>query len=156
MDGRSRERVGVALRVVLRYQLGLARRTVQDKIFLPILGEPYGRVLEKGELKISYEQSGFFLNYYAHRLPIAPVSYARILKPDSEPLLADSRVLPAAGIARHAAAADCDGMGSAGEPVPRKGRDQTTAVGAAYRSHESIREHVQRTISMRMTEGRTR
>ena len=67
---------------------GSPDKTVQDKIFLPILGEPYGRVLDRGELKISYEQSGFFLNYYAHRLPIAPVSYARILKPGSEPLLA--------------------------------------------------------------------
>ena len=60
----------------------------QDKIFLPILGEPYGRVLEKGELKLTYEQAGFFVNYYAHRLPIGLVSYTRILKPNNEPLLA--------------------------------------------------------------------
>lgn len=57
------------------------------QIFLPILGDPYGTVLERGELKITYEQSGFRLHYYQHRLPIAPVSYTRLLKPGSEPLL---------------------------------------------------------------------
>ena len=48
---------------------GAVRQPLQDKIFLPILGEPYGRVLEKGELKLSYEKAGSRLNYYAHRLP---------------------------------------------------------------------------------------
>ena len=61
--------------------------TLQDKIFLPILGAPYGQVLDKGELTIAYDESGFSLNYYAHRLPVALISYLGILKPGSEPLL---------------------------------------------------------------------
>jgi (1->4)-alpha-D-glucan 1-alpha-D-glucosylmutase len=61
--------------------------TLQDKIFLPILGDPYGQVLDKGELTIAYDEGGFSLNYYSHRLPVAPISYVGILKPFSEPLL---------------------------------------------------------------------
>src|SRR4051812_46278144 len=34
---------------------GSARGPLQDKIFLPILGAPYGQVLEKGELTVTYD-----------------------------------------------------------------------------------------------------
>ena len=54
---------------------GSSSDTLQDKIFLPILGDPYGQVLDKGELTIAYDESGFSLNYYAHRLPVALISY---------------------------------------------------------------------------------
>lgn len=67
---------------------GASAGPLQPKIFLPILGEPYGRVLNRGELSIRYEDQAFFLNYYGHKLPVAPVSYARILRPGSESLLA--------------------------------------------------------------------
>ena len=46
---------------------GSSSDPLQDKIFLPILGDPYGRVLERGELTIAYEEGGFSLNYYAHK-----------------------------------------------------------------------------------------
>src|SRR3954451_22638365 len=61
--------------------------TAESKIFLPILGSPYGAVLEKGELKLSYENGAFFLNYYENRFPISPVTYDLILQPGIEPLL---------------------------------------------------------------------
>lgn len=57
------------------------RDRIQDKIFLPILGEPYGTVLDRGEIRVGYEESGLFLHYFAHRLPIAPSSYGRVLRP---------------------------------------------------------------------------
>ena len=59
------------------------RDPLNEKIFLPILGDTYGRVLDRGELRLSYEDGGFFLNYYAHKLPIAPDSYVDILEPSS-------------------------------------------------------------------------
>ena len=64
-----------------------ASAPLQDKIFLPILGSPYGQVLEAGELKLTYDEGAFWLDYYAHRLPISPISYDTILRPDSEPLV---------------------------------------------------------------------
>lgn len=43
-----------------------------NKVLLPILGEQYGRVLENQELQVQYEDGAFFLQYWDHRLPIAP------------------------------------------------------------------------------------
>src|ERR1041385_1702574 len=52
----------------------------QDKILLPILGKPYGEALESGEIRLGYDAEGFFLTYYDHRIPLAPDSYALVLR----------------------------------------------------------------------------
>ncbi len=48
-------------------------------MLLPILGDQYGRVLERGELQLRYEAGAFFLCYYEHELPIAPGTYRHVL-----------------------------------------------------------------------------
>ena len=53
---------------------------LENKVLLPILGDQYGSVLEKGELKLAFETGAFFLNYYAHKLPINPRTYSLILQ----------------------------------------------------------------------------
>jgi (1->4)-alpha-D-glucan 1-alpha-D-glucosylmutase len=53
---------------------------LRDKVLLPILGDQYGRVLERGELKVRYEGGAFLLNYYEHEWPIAPGTYRHILQ----------------------------------------------------------------------------
>jgi (1->4)-alpha-D-glucan 1-alpha-D-glucosylmutase len=50
-----------------------------DKVLLPILGEQYGAVLDKGELRLSLEEGRFIVRYYETVLPISPRSYGRIL-----------------------------------------------------------------------------
>ncbi|HYP08052.1 MAG TPA: malto-oligosyltrehalose synthase [Bryobacteraceae bacterium] len=57
-----------------------SRDRIQDKIFLPVLGAPYGAVLDAGEIRIAYEESGLFLHYYAHRLPVSPSTYGLVLR----------------------------------------------------------------------------
>lgn len=54
-------------------------RSLENRVLLPILGHPYAQVLEARELLLSYQPSGFFLNYYDFTLPIATRSYSRIL-----------------------------------------------------------------------------
>ncbi|MEN9936513.1 MAG: hypothetical protein RLZZ387_3092 [Chloroflexota bacterium] len=49
------------------------------KVLLPILGDQYGVVLEKGELQLSYEGGSFCLNYYETCLPLAPRTTAQVL-----------------------------------------------------------------------------
>ena len=51
------------------------------KVLLPILGDQYGVVLERGELKLGFEPASgsFVLNYYEHKLPIDPATYPRLL-----------------------------------------------------------------------------
>jgi (1->4)-alpha-D-glucan 1-alpha-D-glucosylmutase len=53
---------------------------LNDKVLLPILGDQYGRVLERGELKVHFEAGAFSLSYYSHQLPIAPGTYRFILE----------------------------------------------------------------------------
>jgi (1->4)-alpha-D-glucan 1-alpha-D-glucosylmutase len=53
---------------------------LQDKVLLPILGDQYGRVLERGELQVHFEAGAFFLRYYDHEFPIAPGTYRHILQ----------------------------------------------------------------------------
>jgi len=59
------------------------KRELFYKIALPILGDHYGLVLERGELQLKFDdQAGSFaVNYYQHRFPIDPKTYAIILQP---------------------------------------------------------------------------
>ncbi|HET7854193.1 MAG TPA: malto-oligosyltrehalose synthase [Candidatus Methylomirabilis sp.] len=56
-----------------------ARGVMEDKVLIPILGGPYGSVLENQEITLTLEESGFFVWYYEVKLPIDPKSYGRIL-----------------------------------------------------------------------------
>ncbi len=53
---------------------------LSDKVLLPILGDQYGRVLERGELKVRFETGVFYLCYHDRELPIAPGTYRHILE----------------------------------------------------------------------------
>lgn len=43
---------------------------VQEKLLLPVLGDHYGRVLEAGEFRLTYEQERFWLYYWNARFPV--------------------------------------------------------------------------------------
>ena len=53
---------------------------LHDKVLLPILGDQYGRVLERGELRVRFGAGAFTLHYHNHVLPIAPGTYRFILE----------------------------------------------------------------------------
>jgi (1->4)-alpha-D-glucan 1-alpha-D-glucosylmutase len=53
---------------------------LRDKVLIPILGDQYGRVLERGELKVHYDSGRFFLRYFDHEFPIAPGTYRHVLE----------------------------------------------------------------------------
>ncbi|MEX2207760.1 MAG: alpha-amylase family glycosyl hydrolase, partial [Myxococcota bacterium] len=57
------------------------KRELRDKVLAPFLGDHYGRVLERGELRLVLDpdRSGFSLWYFDHRFPLAPRSYALVL-----------------------------------------------------------------------------
>jgi (1->4)-alpha-D-glucan 1-alpha-D-glucosylmutase len=48
------------------------KRELRGKVLLPVLGDHYGAVLERGELKVAKEQGKWWLRYYDHRLPLHP------------------------------------------------------------------------------------
>ncbi|HEY1894610.1 MAG TPA: malto-oligosyltrehalose synthase [Chthoniobacterales bacterium] len=53
---------------------------LHDKVLLPILGDQYGRVLERGELRVRFDGGSFSLTYFDHVFPIAPGTYRFILE----------------------------------------------------------------------------
>ncbi len=61
---------------------------LRGKVLLPILGDHYGNVLDRGEIRLAFDASlgTFCATYFEHRCPIDPSDYARILAPDVEML----------------------------------------------------------------------
>ena len=61
-----------------------SRPELQDKVLLPVLGEPYGDVLEAGQLRLAFADGAFSVHYYDRRFPVAPHGYGKVLghRPD--------------------------------------------------------------------------
>ncbi|MEK8090528.1 malto-oligosyltrehalose synthase [Thermithiobacillus plumbiphilus] len=63
---------------------------VQGRVLLPILGDMYGNVLERGELQLERQGGAFFIRYYEKLLPVAPKSVIPILEKTVETLAINS------------------------------------------------------------------
>ena len=55
------------------------KEELRGKILLPVLGDHYGVVLERGELRLEYADGPFTVLYFENWLPIAPPTYPLIL-----------------------------------------------------------------------------
>src|SRR5437773_7611109 len=53
---------------------------LRNKVLLPILSDQYGRVLERGEFQVRFEEGTFFLLCGERKLPIAPGTYRYVLE----------------------------------------------------------------------------
>ena len=64
------------------------RPDLKGRVLLPVLGDHYGVILEKGEIALRFdaEEGSFSAWYYEHRFPISPRCYAMILEAGGEPL----------------------------------------------------------------------
>jgi len=60
------------------------KKELRNRVLLPILGDQYGRVLERGELRVRFENGRFQLAYYALRLPLGPRSTRPLLRRAAE------------------------------------------------------------------------
>ncbi|MGZ8441345.1 MAG: malto-oligosyltrehalose synthase, partial [Candidatus Deferrimicrobiaceae bacterium] len=56
-----------------------SKKALDSKVLLPILGGPYGRMIEEQELSLRLEKGGFTVHCHAVRLPVSIHSYPRIL-----------------------------------------------------------------------------
>ncbi len=56
-----------------------AKNALKNKVLLPILGAPFHRVVENGELVLTIEEGRFFVNYHENKLPVSIGSYSQIL-----------------------------------------------------------------------------
>ena len=55
---------------------------LHSKLLLPILGDQYGAVLERGELSLEFDpaRGRFTVAYFEHRLPLDPAGYGALLR----------------------------------------------------------------------------
>ena len=76
-----------------------SRPDLKGRVLLPVLGDQYGVILERGEIALRFdpEEGSFSAWYFDHRFPISPRSYETILAMGGERL---------AGLARECAIAD--------------------------------------------------
>jgi (1->4)-alpha-D-glucan 1-alpha-D-glucosylmutase len=56
------------------------KEELEQKLLLPILGDQYGRVLERGELQVHFSDGAFVLRYFEHDLPLNPRKTTQILE----------------------------------------------------------------------------
>ena len=65
------------------------KEELKGKVLLPVLGDQYGVVLEKGELQLEYADGMIRLRYFGLTLPLNPRQLVLLLRHDVEALEAD-------------------------------------------------------------------
>jgi (1->4)-alpha-D-glucan 1-alpha-D-glucosylmutase len=98
-----------------------------DKVLLPALGDPFGTVLERGELRLERSEGAFWVTYFDQRFPLAPRAAPLILEPVRTALAGelgagDARVL------------ELESVATAFRNLPR--RDQTDPEHVTERQRE--------------------
>jgi (1->4)-alpha-D-glucan 1-alpha-D-glucosylmutase len=63
------------------------RPDLTGKVLLPVLGDQYGIILVKGEIRLGFEPDtgSFCARYYDHRFPISPLAYAQVMREAAVP-----------------------------------------------------------------------
>lgn len=58
------------------------RESLRGKVLVPLLGDPYGTVLENGDLALRFDEDAgtFSIHYQEHRFPLDPRTYPDILR----------------------------------------------------------------------------
>lgn len=130
------------------------RLSMRDRVLVPVLGDAYGAVLERGELCLSFdlERASFMVRYHEHCMPIDPREYPRIFStPVPQQLLAPD----------DPSRADFESLISAFGNLPARNELAEEAVTIRYRDKEAhkrrlmrliersapVREHIERTLT---------
>ena len=124
------------------------RPELRDKVLLPVLGDPYGDVLEAGQLTLAFDDGAFFDPLLRPPLPVRPASYDQILAHRLEELERDPGAGRPASIEYQSIltrSGTCPAGGDRarqGRGAPaRKGGDQAPAGRAGRRERAGARVH---------------
>jgi (1->4)-alpha-D-glucan 1-alpha-D-glucosylmutase len=84
------------------------RPDLEGRVLLPVLGDQYGAILERGDIKLLFDTAAgsFSLGYFEHRFPISPRTCAPILAAGGGSLAGLARDFAALGALPAAAARD--------------------------------------------------
>ncbi|HZQ62494.1 MAG TPA: malto-oligosyltrehalose synthase, partial [Casimicrobiaceae bacterium] len=106
------------------------------RVLIPILGDHYGDVLERGELRLSFESAtgAFAVRYYSHRLPLDPRTYAPLLE----------RARQCAGALPPSAAARVSALLSAMRALPPRHATSPQRMQARHEAKEALKAQLAR------------
>ena len=107
------------------------------KLLLPILGDQYGKVLERGELRLEFRDGALMLRYFEHELPINPRQSPRVLGLAVSPLTEE---LGAGNPALH----EFQSILSSLENLPAYTQQEAARVAERQREKEVARARLQR------------
>jgi (1->4)-alpha-D-glucan 1-alpha-D-glucosylmutase len=111
------------------------KEELANKVLLPILGDQYGAVLERGELKLAFESGGFHLDYFEHRFPVTPRQYPQILNHRLEQL---REVLPAGDVHFE----DYLSIASALSRLPPRSEREPERIAERHREKEVVKRRI--------------
>jgi len=111
---------------------------LRNTLLMPILGDHYGRVLERGEITVAREGPVFSIRYFDHRLPVSPRTLETVLAPAAAATADDDLAFIAAAYRRLPAATRTD-------PASMTERKRDAAV---------LREQLRRLLAERPALGR--
>lgn len=109
--------------------------TLHNKVLLPILGAPYGTVLESGEVRLAYASGRFEIRYFEHCLPVAPCSTAVILSCCLE------RLQRQPGVA-HGHTIDLQDLVAVVQRLPRYTERQPARIAERYRGATAVEQRL--------------
>jgi (1->4)-alpha-D-glucan 1-alpha-D-glucosylmutase len=115
------------------------RGSMRDRILVPVLGDSYGIVLERGELQIEFDAAAgsFAIRYHDHRLPVDPREYPRIF---STPI--PEELLPVDDPNR----GDFESLLTSFSNLPPRDDTSSDAVAIRYRDKEAHKRRLARLI----------
>ena len=108
-----------------------------DKVLIPTLGDQYGAVLDRGELRLAYREGAFIVRYFDDWFPMAPDTFGRILSPALDAWLA--------GEGSALDAADADELRSiitAAEHLPSRSASDAESIATRAREKEIVKRRL--------------
>ncbi len=114
------------------------RISLRNRVLVPILGAPFGEVLERGELKVEFdpERAGFHVRYFEHTFPIDPREYPKIFDGSFESAAAVSADDPDR--------ADLESLLTAFANLPPREEDSAESQAIRYRDKEAHKRRLMR------------
>ena len=109
-----------------------------DRVLLPVLGDHYGTVLERGEVSLAFhpDEGTFSAHYYAHRFPLDPCCYADIL----------DRAAASLAVTDAAGSAELAGLATAFRNLPGRNETATERVLERRRDKELHKQRLVRLL----------
>jgi (1->4)-alpha-D-glucan 1-alpha-D-glucosylmutase len=86
VDGRAGKRAVLLVRGSFRIDWSPFDAELAGRVLVPVLGDPYAAVLERGELRLAFEpeRGAFAIEYFGHRFPIDPREFPTLVAPALE------------------------------------------------------------------------